>query len=221
MPAHNKDYIPCGLKFLKVLIEDLELVLYYRLVERHIKEYGARKSDKRDDCDDMKDIDLVEYLTFEEVQRLHESPDLFASAEIRGEFFNYIHDMCEFEKRIRSIKHPDDLYLAWHQEELDDRTDSLRPTFQAHLKPWQQFLHNGPPGACPDPDRVIENGSMQVIPPGGLNILEHWQRENEQVMKTYDEVSVPLYLLLFLSFDVSVEGPDILLLRMRNRSTCH
>ena len=132
----------------------------------------------------MKNID-------NEADRLHANPCLFPSAEIRQEFCTYVSKTSKLLlDNYNQAKAAEDIYRTHVEAEFQANEQFFRGTFQPRLTPWQQFLHNKAPGLNRSGDLDVPNGSMQVIPPGGMRLLEAWDQEHCRIARELGAVRV-------------------------------
>ncbi|MCJ1404212.1 hypothetical protein MMC11_007437 [Xylographa trunciseda] len=132
--------------------------------------------------------DLASANIRKEFERLQNNPELFPSKEFGEQMFGAVHDMCErLEISLVHFADLKDKNFNLFEEEVEEVKAAYWPTFQAGRNPWHQFLHNGAPGHRVIPKQASNTESMQIIPPGGLNILQTWQTEIEDVLRTFDD----------------------------------
>ena len=120
--------------------------------------------------DDELNHDMVEeFLAVigEEIDRLHEYPELFPSDDIRQQFFGFVHQILHgwntaFDKiKAMQMKHGDII-----QEAVTAEKHESRPAYTVDRKPWQQYLHNKAPGTGIRAHEMDLEGSTQVAPLG-------------------------------------------------------
>ncbi|MCJ1435700.1 hypothetical protein MMC27_005075 [Xylographa pallens] len=174
--AYPEHSVPCSVKFLHYILHDFVLVW--------VATWFTRSDFEVDE------ILIVSSNICREVKRLQNHRELFPSKEMGEEFLDIVYDICEsLEKAMAKFQGHRDLWHKLLDEEIAEVKAASWPTFQAGRNAWHQFLHNGAPGHRVIPKQASNTESMQLIPPGGLNLLQAWQTEIEDVLKTYDEVS--------------------------------
>ncbi|MCJ1288119.1 hypothetical protein MMC26_007474 [Xylographa opegraphella] len=125
-----------------------------------------------------------------EIKRLQNHRELFPTEYVGEQFLGNVYDICGWvEEAFGFFQEELNMWHKLFDLELAEIKAASWPTFRAGRNPWHQFLHNGAPGHRVIPKQAPKTESMQIIPPGGLNLLQAWQTEIEDILKTYDEVS--------------------------------
>lgn len=131
----------------------------------------------------------------DEIDRLVSAPELIATVEKRIDCLRYAK---KFTEQIRTILLMHEVLVASKRKLVDwddaeeGHQDLTRPKFVEDLdregNPWYQFFCTGAIGSGEDlPMEDDEWG--QVIPHGGVNILEAWMWENNYHKEEMVDVS--------------------------------
>ena len=174
--AYPEHSIPCSSKFLQYILQDLALI--YTSHCFHLSDFQSDEAL------------IVLRSIYKEVKRLQNHRELFPSEEVGEQFLGKVYDTCGLVESALVLFREG--RIKWYNlvdTELAEVKAASWPTFQAGRNDWHQFLHNGAPGHRSIPKQASNTESMQIIPPGGLNLLQAWQTEIEDNLKTYDEVS--------------------------------
>lgn len=171
LPEHST---PCSFEFLQCMIHDLVLIVTSHCAQRSNFVSRESKTVSRTIC--------------KEIKRLRNNPELFPSGEVGEQFFYLVEEYCEWLETV--LAHFAKTRNSWDkllEGEIALVKAASWPTFQPGRNDWHQFLHNGAPGHRVIPKQASNTESMQIIPPGGLNMLQAWQTEIEDIMRTFDD----------------------------------
>jgi hypothetical protein len=128
-----------------------------------------------------------------ELERLRSHPELFPSTVVKDAFD---HDIgIIFSDALKY----DSLELMEVREK--EKHQLLNSVFQAiggpayppqdkNRRPWQQYLHNGAPGAGLDQSLLKEGESNQLLTHAGLRIVESWNAEYREIYTDLKKVNL-------------------------------
>ena len=136
------------------------------------------------ECEDEDDTDAWEFIfdpVATEIDRLGENPGLVPDQTTRENFFAYVKTFCSLVQS-RPTKDIEETKEAVAEAFESDNQKQFRKDYDPERLPWHQFLHHRSPGTGPDSkdDLSVEAGKIgtrQLIPPGGLRLIDQWERD--------------------------------------------
>ena len=156
---------PCDPAFLVEIIFDLGCI--FLVVSRNEKRLSVATAN------------VVTKTISKELARLQAHPQLFPNGRIMEDFFQFTSGSSRMvEATITNLENAQGLIGAWFEGIVASTKERYRPSFDASREPWQQFLHSGAPGSGTLPKNLQYGALTQIIPPGGIKILQAWQEEN-------------------------------------------
>ena len=126
-----------------------------------------------------------------EMARLQAHPQLFPNRKTMEDFFYFTSYSSRIvEATVTNLDNAHELIKEWFEGVVASTKERYRPSFDDSREPWQQFLHSGAPGSGTLP-KNLQNGALtQIIPPGGIKILQAWQEENATTAANIGVVSI-------------------------------
>ena len=133
-----------------------------------------------------------------ELSRLQRHPELFASRDIRKNFWYNVRLTCK--SLLKDVipgqearDHAHEIFqAAWVEIEEDKHT----PRRDMQRKPWEQYLHNRAPGVEADLSVFPKEGSVQIVPMAASRILMANLEEQRAIIRDIEAVSL---IQLFVS----------------------
>ena len=126
-----------------------------------------------------------------EVARLQAHPQLFPDRKTMEDFFHLTSDSSRIvEATVTNLDNARGLIEEWFEGVVASTKERYKPSFDDSREPWQQFLHSGAPGSGTLPKNLQHGALTQIIPPGGIKILQTWQEENATTSADIGVVSI-------------------------------
>ncbi|MCJ1312396.1 hypothetical protein MMC25_006070 [Agyrium rufum] len=120
-----------------------------------------------------------------EVMRLESHHDLFPYEDMPTAFFEHFNALCRVMCKVEEIVREHEETVQDFEEALQGLTDSFAQFASVNPRTrWQQFLHNKAPGVGLDPSVIPTQGSMQILPYCGMEILYGWTSENSNIRQS-------------------------------------
>lgn len=124
-----------------------------------------------------------------ECYRLIKNPTLFSTVQAHEQFKS---DILRYTKQTSEAIKGWELIREGMAEAAEEDKENFvlknRRPFKEGLNPWNQFLDNWAPGSACNLRGLKDQISGQVMPKGGIEILDEWTDETEDVREAVEQV---------------------------------
>ncbi|KAI9703281.1 MAG: hypothetical protein M1836_007847 [Candelina mexicana] len=166
---------PCDTKLLEVLVTDLTMIR-----DEWILNHEDISHQDAQDC-----LEAIQA----ECDRLHDAPELFPDATTKDQFFEIVFTLAtQIMDAIALWRQKDESFQAQVELASKEELKETRPTYLEDRKPWSQFLANGALGSGTTYARAHPKTILQILPYGGIRILQSWDQESREVKDFIDNI---------------------------------
>ena len=139
------------------------------------------------DTNEKQQITRLKFL-IHELQRLIQYPRLFRSASIETRFFALLgaHSRMQFGKACIDLL----LEAEMHKIVCSSRKNETRKSYVDGSRSWENFLLDGAPGTPYRVVRTVPKSVFQVVPAGGMRIVADYEREESEIVRFVEQVSL-------------------------------
>ncbi|KAI9669141.1 MAG: hypothetical protein M1831_000733 [Alyxoria varia] len=122
-----------------------------------------------------------------ELERLEEYPELFVFDEEQAEFAKVCEDVLALVgQKALKCQTEHHYHDAFVEECHEARHEQCYPGYWTGMKSWDQFLEDHPESFPQEyhPEWKGDTRTLQVLPPTGLKILDHWLGKHEEIAES-------------------------------------